>query len=169
MPDRKLRALFDVGSKRKFLLVVDETPESETALYYAARRAWRTGGQIALLYVIEPPEMTHWLGVEEAFREEQTNKARAVFRLSTRKLKNWGFDDLFVEEIIREGQTAEEIVKLIDEDGNIGILVLGAATDAKGPGPLVSLLAGGTKAGSFSIPITVVPGGLSIEEVAGLA
>ncbi len=168
MPDRKLRAVFETGRNRKFLVIVDESPEGETALYYAARRAQRTGGMLTLLYIIPPPEMTHWLGVEEAFREEQTNKARAVFRLLTRKLKNWGFETIRIEETIKEGQKAEEIMKLIDEDSDIGILVLGASTDPSGPGILVSTLAG-AKAGSFSIPITIVPGTLTLDEVAGLA
>ena len=113
--------------------------------------------------------MTHWLGVEEAFREEQHNKARAVFRLHSRKLKNWGFEDMLAEEIIREGHKAEEIVKLLEEDQDFGILVLGASTDPAGPGPLVSSLAAGSKAANFPIPITIVPGTLTFEEIKGLA
>lgn len=169
MPDRQLRDLFNGNRKRKFLVIVDESPEGETALYYAARRATKTGGRLALLYVIQPAEMTHWLGVEEAFREEQNNKARAVFRLLQRKLKGWGFEDMVAEEIIREGQKADEIMKLINEDQDFGILVLGASTDPSGPGPLVSSLAVGSKAGTFPVPITVVPGSLTIDEVKGLA
>jgi nucleotide-binding universal stress UspA family protein len=169
MGDRKLRDLFTDGHKRKFLVIVDESPEGETALLYAARRAQRTGGGLALLFVIQPPEMTHWLGVEEAFREEQYNKARAVFRLHTRKLKNWGFEQIVPEEIIREGQMAEEIVKLIEEDEDFGILVLGASADPDGPGPLVASLAAGAKAATFPIPITIVPGTLTLDEIKGLA
>ena len=132
MANHKPRHLFTPGHKRKFLVIVDESPEGETALYYAARRAERTGGGLALLFVIQPAYMGHWLGVEQAFREEQHNKARAVFRLRSRKLKNWGFEDMVPEEIIREGQMAEEIVKLIEEDQDFGILVLGASTDPVG-------------------------------------
>jgi nucleotide-binding universal stress UspA family protein len=169
MPPRKLRDLFIEGHKRTFLVIVDESPEGETALYYAARRARRTNGRLALLYVIPPPEATYWLGVEETFREEQINKARAVFRLNGRKLKNWGFEDIPADEYIREGQKADEILKLILEDEQIGVLVLGASTDPEGPGPLVSSLAVGAKAGNFPVPITIVPGTLSLEEVKGLA
>ncbi len=168
MTARKRRQLFEQGHKRKFLVIVDESPEMETALAYAVRRSQRTGGGLVLLYIIEPPEATHWLGVEAAFREEATTKALAVFRLCARKIHNWGFIDLVAEERIREGARTDEVMRLIEEDQDIGILVLGASTDPAGPGPLVASLAG-AKAGSFTIPITVVPGSLSLEEVEGLA
>lgn len=169
MPDRKTRHVFDKGHRRKFLVVVDETPECESALAFAASRAQRTKGGLALLYVVEPGDFQHWLGVEEIAREEGLNKAKAVFRLFQRKLKSMGFKKLEAEEIIREGKKDEEIVALIDEDEDMAVLVLGASKDPSGPGPLVSSLAAGKYAGEFPIPITIVPGDLSIEEIIGLA
>jgi len=167
---RRKREIYLEGHKRKFLVVVDETPECESALAFAASRAQRTRGQLALLYVIEPEdEAMHWLGVEDIAREEGQSKAKAVFRLFGRKLKAMGFEDLVPEEIVREGNKADEIPKLIEEDQDIGVLVLGASKDPSGPGPLVSSLAGGRLAGVFPTPITVVPGHLSIEEILALA
>lgn len=167
---RKKRPIYAEGHKRKFLVVVDETPECESALAFAASRAKRTKGHLALLYVIEPEDETlHWLGVEEVAREEGQSKAKAVFRLFGRKLKALGFEELEPEEIVREGSKAEEITKLIEEDEDIGVLVLGASKDPNGPGPLVSSLAGGKLAGMFPTPITVVPGHLSPEEILALA
>ena len=166
---RKLRKIFAEGHKRKFLVVVDETPECESALAFAASRAQRTGGQLALLYVIEPDVDFQWLAVEDVAREEGHNKARAVFRLFGLKLRAMGFDNLVPEEIVREGLKSEEITKLIEEDEDLGVLVLGASKDPSGPGPLVSTLAGGRFAGTFPVPITVVPGHLSIEEILALA
>src|SRR5665811_1381339 len=85
---RKKRQIFKEGHKRKFLVVVDETPECESALAFATSRTQRTHGQLALLYVIEPGvDFQHWLGVEEIAREEGHAKAKAVFRLFGRKLK----------------------------------------------------------------------------------
>ena len=167
---RKKREVYAEGHKRKLLVVVDETPECESALAFAASRAQRTHGQLALLYVIEPGvEFQHWLGIEEVAREEGLNKAKAVFRLFGRKLKAMGFEQLVPEEIVREGMKDEEITLLIEEDQDIGVLVLGASKDPSGPGPLVSTLAGGRLAGTFPVPITVVPGHLSIEEILALA
>lgn len=169
MPDRQIRTIFQEGHRRKFLVVVDEAPEVEAALAYAVRRARRTNGGLALLFVIEPPDFQHWIGVEEAYREEAYAKAKAVFRLYARKIKLWGYDDIEPEEIVREGTTAEQIKQLIEEDPDMGVLVLGASVNVEGPGPLVASLASGKNAGSFPIPITVVPGGLTLEEIEALA
>lgn len=167
---RRKREVHAEGHKRKFLVVVDETPECESALAFAASRAERTHGQLALLYVIEPGiDFQHWLGVEEVAREEGLNKAKAVFRLFGRKLRAMGFEKIVPEEIVREGMKPEEITKQIEEDQDIGVLVLGASKDPSGPGPLVSTLAGGRLASTFPVPITVVPGHLSIEEILALA
>ena len=134
-----------------------------------ASRAKRTKGSLALLYVVEPGDFQHWLGVEEIAREEGLSKARAVFRLFGRKLKSMGFEKLETEEIVREGMKDEQIISLIDEDEDIAILVLGASKDPSGPGPLISALAAGKYAGEFPIPITIVPGDLAHDEIKGLA
>lgn len=73
------------------------------------------------------------------------------------------------EEVIVEGKKVEQIMALIEKDEDVAILVLGAAVDNKGPGPLVSSLAAGTNAGQFPIPITIVPGGLTLEDIKAMA
>ena len=119
-----------------------------------------------MLYVIEPQDFQHWINVRQVQLEEETNKAKALFRLFRRKLNNAGYESVACEEVIREGKKVEEIRKLIDEDEDIAVLVLGASADATGPGPLVSSLAAGKAMGSFPIPITIVPGSLALEESA---
>ena len=60
----------DAHLPRKFLVVVDGTPESRAALRWAERRAHGNGGQLALLAVLEPGGFEHWLGVETLMKEE---------------------------------------------------------------------------------------------------
>lgn len=165
----KLRRSFESGHRRKFLLVVDESAEVESALYFAASRIAHTDGVIVMLYVIEPQDFQHWMGVRQVQVDEETNKARALFRLFKRKLGLAGFDKVVTEEVIREGNKAEKILELIEDDEDIALLVLGAATDVKGPGPLVSSLASGSHAGKFAVPITIVPGNLTLESIRALA
>lgn len=151
---------------RKFLVVVDETAECHCALKYASRRALHTGGGLTLLKVIEPAGFQHWLGVEQVMREEAQDEARAVLQRFAETAQ--GSTGITPELVIREGKTAEQVMDLIDEDEDISILVLGAGTEAEGPGPLVSMFAG-AMAGTFPIPVTIVPGDLSDDEIEALA
>ena len=164
----KKRRVFEQGHARKLLVVVDESPEVEGALFYAAGRALHTSAQVTLLYVIEP-ENQFWDAVRQAQLDEQTTKARALFRLFRRKLGNAGFDRVGIEEVIREGKLVDAILQQIEDDEDVAVLVLGAANETTGPGPLISTLAAGSTAGKFPIPITIVPGDLTIDEIQALA
>lgn len=166
----KKRRAFEEGHRRKFLVVIDDAPEVDSALFFAASRIEHTGGKLVLLYVIEPQEFQHWAGVRQVQLEEEQNKAKALFRLFRRKLNEGGFEDIETEEVVREGVKADEIVELIEDDEDISILVLGASTNPKqGPGPLVSTLATGSTAGTFPVPISIVPGNLGIDDLKTLA
>ena len=90
----KKRRSFEAGHARKFLLVVDESQEVESALYYAASRIAHSSGSLLMLYVIEPQQFQHWAGVRQVQIEEETNKARALFRLFRRKLHLVGFENI---------------------------------------------------------------------------
>ncbi len=168
-PNMKPRRSFETGHRRKFLLVIDESPEVESAVYYAASRVQRSAGSMVLLYVIEPGEYQHWVGVRQMQTEEETVKAKALFRLLRRKLGLAGFEGIEIEEVILEGELAPTIVKCIHDDEDIAILVLGAASGTKGPGPLVSSFASGEAAGGFPVPVTIVPGHLSLDDIKALA
>jgi len=165
----KQRRPFEEGHQRKFLVIIDDAPEVESAVFFAASRIARSGGQIVMLYVIEPQSFQHWAGVRQLQLEEETTKAKALFRMFRIKLNQEGFEDIKTEEVIAEGIKSEEIVNLIEEDEDISILILGASTDPnQGPGPLISSLAGGS-AVNFPIPMSIVPGTLTIEDLKTLA
>ena len=154
----------EAGHRRKFLAVADETPESERAIAYASHRARATGGAVVLLYVIEPGDFQHWLGVEQIMREEANAAAAAVLDGHATKVRERvGIEP---ELVVREGKPTDEIHKLIEEDQDIAILVLAAGNAKEGPGPLVTSVAG--KGAAFPIPVTVVPISLSDEEIESL-
>jgi nucleotide-binding universal stress UspA family protein len=62
------RSIRDEGHKRKFLAIVDSTPECGRAVSYAARRARSTSGAVALLYVVKSEDFGQWLGVGDIMR-----------------------------------------------------------------------------------------------------
>lgn len=162
------RKVFEAGHRRKILVVADESKEVEPALFYAACRSEHTNGGIVLMYVIEI-ENQFWGGIRQVQIEEQTTKAKAVFRLMRLKLAKEGLDKVQIEEVIREGKKVEQILKQIEADEDLAILALGAAVDNKGPGPLIAALASGNSAGQFPIPITIVPGGLTLDDIRAMA
>ena len=152
-------------AKRIFLVVVDASEEMSVALRFAARRAANTNGRVALLYVMEPADFQHWMAVEEKMREERREEAEHTLQeLAADVNKLTGEMPIIY---LREGKASDLIVELIKEEPEISILVLGAGTGKKGPGPLVSSLAG-KLSGKFPIPITVVPGNLSLEQIDAL-
>ncbi|MBL4740529.1 MAG: universal stress protein [Sneathiella sp.] len=148
--------------RSKFLVVVDNTPECKSAIRFACRRAWHVGGGVTLLFVIEPPEFQHWMGVEQAMREEAREEAEELLQKLAEEIQN---DTHLVPEFaIRDGYVKDELLSLIEEDPDIRILVLAASPDKAGPGPLIKSLVG-EMSGTFAIPITVVPGNLSDKQL----
>lgn len=161
------RQSYEPGHRRKFLAVVDETPECDRAVYYACRRAAHTQGGLVLLAVLELPGANQqWLGVADLMRAEAEDEARARLEKFSARAKQVA--DVTAECVIREGNKADCIAALIAEDRDIAILVLAAGTGKEGPGPLVSHLAS-SHAARFPVPVTVVPGGLTDEELDAVA
>ena len=154
------RRFREEGHKRKFLAVVDETPECMRAVQYAARRAGAIGNGLELVAVVAPGDFGHWLGVEELMLAEARERAEA--RLAEAVELAEASCDVEVTTCIRQGDRAAEVVKLIEEDRDIAIMVLAAGDSSEGPGPLVSSV---TSKAAFPIPVTIVPAALSDEEI----
>ncbi|QFS81881.1 Universal stress protein family protein [Roseivivax sp. THAF40] len=146
---------------RKFLVVLDDSRECLNAMRFAAMRASNTGGGVTILSVIPPDEFNHWIGVGDIMREEARERIEAHFEVFAKWMRDrQGVDP---ELVIREGEPVPEIIAQVNEDKEIGVLVLGAGSGKKGPGPLVTNLT--KNAGSLPVPITIVPGDLSKEEL----
>lgn len=146
---------------RKFLVVLDDSRECLNAMRFAAMRASHTGGGVQILSIIAPDEFNHWIGVGEVMREEARERIHAHFEVFAKWMRDK--QDVDPELVIREGEAVAEIISLVQDDPEIGVLVLGANSGKKGPGPLVTQLT--KNAGSLPIPITIVPGELSKERL----
>ena len=146
---------------RKFLVVLDDSRECLNAMRFAAMRAANTKAGVTILSVIPPDEFNHWIGVGDLMREEARERIHAHFEVFAKWMRDkQGVDP---ELMIREGEPVTEILAHVKSDRDIGVLVLGAASDKKGPGPLVTQLT--KNAGNLPIPITIVPGDLSKEQL----
>ena len=147
---------------RKFLIILDDTPEMLNAMRYAAIRAAKTGGGVEMLAVVSPEEFQHFMGVADVMRAEAHEKIEAHFQIfKDRMEKREGITPTLA---IREGDQLEMLIEHIKSDPEIGVLVLGAGVDKGGPGPLVSALTGRRMA-DLRVPITIVPGSMTKEEI----
>ena len=160
------RRSYESGHRPKFMVVVDKTPECARAVHFASRRAARTGASMVMLAVVDPPDNFEWIGVGEAMVEEAREEAEKWIEAAAREARSAA--GVEPEQVIRVGDRAEEIIRLIREDEDISFLVLAAGNSKDGPGPLVTTLAG-RAVSTFPVPIVIVPGGLTDEEIDALA
>ena len=157
------------SSRRKFLVVADDSPEFSAALRYACRRARSTGGCVALLKVIAPAEFEHWSGVREEIERQEREEAQALLRsLSAQVVAETGLPP---ELIVETADSVRAALKhVIAADPAIKILVLATSTAGRGPGPLISAIAKeGVGFSGRKLPVTVVPGDLTDAELDALA
>ena len=146
---------------RKFLVILDDSRECLNAMRFAAMRAAHTGGGVQVLAVIPPEEFNHWIGVGEIMRAEARERIEVHYEVFAKWMRDK--QDVKPELVIREGEPVAEILAQIEEDGEVGVLVLGASAEKGGPGPIVTDLS--RRFGSLPVPLTIVPGEISKEKL----
>jgi nucleotide-binding universal stress UspA family protein len=148
---------------RKFLVVIDKTPECQVALRFATRRAQHTGGRVTLMCAAAPGEFQQWRGVEEIMKDEAHAEAEALLHASAKVVND--LSGILPELVIPYGTVTECLGKLLKEDKDISILVLASGPGKEGPGPLVAMFGSAVQA----IPVTIVPGTFTADQIDALA
>src|SRR5690349_18238201 len=150
------------GPGRVFLVVIDDTPELKAAIRYACLRAKKTSGRVAMLHVTAQEGVQEWIGVSRLIKEEARQQAEALMQKMAAEVQK--VSGAMPVLYFREGERRDEVMKLIDEEPSISILVLGASTGPKGPGPLVQALTS-KFVGKLRVPVTIVPGKLTADDI----
>jgi nucleotide-binding universal stress UspA family protein len=154
-----------VDRPRKFVVVVDDTPECRRALRFAGGRAAHTvGGQVMLLHVMPPQDFIQWGAVQE--RMEAEARAEAEVLLAALADEVAAATGVRPDMVVRAGKPVDAIMGLLKEDPGIFGLVLGASASGA-PGPLVDFFSGDV-AGSLPCPLIIVPGGLDEDKLDAL-
>ena len=151
--------------RRVFMVVVDNSEELHQALYFACMRAKSINGRVALMHCITPAEFQHWIGVGEIMENEAREEAEQLLKEQSELVHDLTGEYPTVH--LREGSSPQQVIELINEEPDISVLVLGANTQGENVGPLVSYLTSRGMA-QCRVPITVVPGNLSDEELDNL-
>mgnify|MGYP000881337536 FL=1 len=146
---------------RIFLVVIDDTEELKPALEYACLRAKRSNGRVAMLYVIPPVEFEHFMFVGDVMREDRRKDAEALLQSYASRIHELSGKMPIIH--LREGDRREELLKFLENE-TVHVLVIGADTGKGGPGPLISSLMG-KDLRRVHVPITIIPGILSSDEI----
>lgn len=150
---------------RKFLVLLDESPECQNAMRFAAMRASSTSGVVVVLAIIPPEAIQHGIGVAELMRQEAEDRITSQYQLFARWMRDTqGIDP---ELVIREGDPTAQLLAHLESDDEIGVLVLGAAAGKAGPGPIVSRIL--RDLSSLPCAITLIPGDLSRERLEAIS
>ncbi len=147
---------------RKFLVILDDSPEMLNAMRFAAIRASKTGGAVEMLAVISPEDFQHFMGVADVMRAEAMEKIEAHFEVFRDRMERR--EGVTPSLKVREGDWVDAILQHIASDPEIGVLVLGAGADKAGPGPIVTALTS-RRIGELTIPLTIVPGAMSKDQI----
>lgn len=154
-----------VPGEVKFLVCVDRRPQTRVAVRYACRRAKTTGGSVSLLHVIEPPEFQHWVAVGDVMEDERRAEAEQLLQDLSSDVNEWA--GVLPELCVREGDIGDEILAQVEEDPTVEVLVVGAAPPDDSGFSLITFLAG-KLVGRLSIPLVIVPGNLSDEQIVNM-
>ena len=150
---------------RFFLVVVDETEELHQALHFACARAKSIDANIALVYVITPNDCGLWASVIALMGEEAREQPEELIKSYSDYANRFTGKTPLV--YIREGETTDQILQLIEEEEQICQLVLGANTKSDSAGPIVNYITG-KGAARCKIPVVIVPGNLTDAQIEAL-
>ena len=149
------------------LVIADESEEFPDALIYAGLLAKRTGWRLLMLRVIEPSDPAPWALITDEMRRQ----ARAAAESLTQRFaaEAWAECGVTAEPLLRDGDLKPELRKLLEQDHSIKLVVLASASGPGGPGPLVAQLGKSAGLGNRAVPVLVVPGALTRDEIRALA
>ena len=100
-----------------FLVVIDGTPECESAVRYAARRSELAEKELFVIVAIDNQKETHWLGVERKIIEEEQNTKLLIDELQ-RNISSFSKVNISYE--ILHGSKISIVNEIIKDKSDIG-------------------------------------------------
>lgn len=146
---------------RKFLVLLDDSRECLNAMRFAAMRAANTGGAVVILAVIPAEDIQHGFGVADLMRAEAQERIEAHYEVFAKWMRSR--PGVEPELVIREGDGADQLMRLVAEDPEIGIIVLGLNSEKTAHNPVLTRIL--RDAAVLNVPVTLVPGDLSKERL----
>lgn len=155
------------SSAGTFLVCVDAREESLVALRFACLKASKSGATIKMLHVIPPSDMQGLLGVTERMRQERQQEAQATLARWREAVQEYGPASLLSE--VREGPVGDEVLHSVQQDVEVNIVILGVAPASQGNRGKLSGWLAGQLGNRLLVPLVLVPGNLTDQQLEALA
>tara|TARA_S200000501_G_scaffold259910_1_gene243834 strand:+ start:48040 stop:48513 length:474 start_codon:yes stop_codon:yes gene_type:complete len=152
-----------VKLKEIFLAVFDGTDECKSAVRYAARRAKINNAGLLIVATVDTAEFTYWLSINNKMINDIEKESRKALEELAIDIKS--YSDISCDYVIEHGSKLDVVKNLIKLDNSISLLILASNKKDKNPGVLVETISGE----GYSIPVVVIPGNLSNNDVDKLA
>ncbi|AMW34003.1 universal stress protein [Haematospirillum jordaniae] len=147
---------------RGFLVLIDETPEIQAVIRYVAWRAYNEAARITLLSVAPSSEQTDWIFVGSRIRYDSVQQAEERLQRAAAEIHR--ISGVFSQLILREGDTLQEVLSVLDEYRDITIMVTASRPHGEGMAPLIQAVT----ATSLPVPVTIIPGFLTPVDIDAL-
>lgn len=157
----------EATAKHTLLVCMNDKQHTETALRFACARAKRTNATVEMLCVIDPVDYNTLFSVGDMIREDRKAAARKRMReLATQMEQEYGMQP---ELQLHVGNIVEEIVRTVGENKTISMIIMGVATDGSSAksGLLQQMVQ--SLGHEYLIPLLMVPGNLTNDQITALA
>ena len=149
-----------MNEDRYILVIADGSNEMKVALDYACARSKKTSRKIIIATFIKPLDVLTTQGVTEIMKNEAREEAESLLNEAANIVKESTKEIPILH--TREGELIPELMKLIEEEQGINVLVLASNANEKekNPGPIINSLLS-KEMSNLRIPVMIVPGNLS--------
>ncbi|MEQ1789941.1 MAG: universal stress protein [Rickettsiales bacterium] len=155
-----------IESNRKYLVCVDGRNECRVALRLACMKVIARTGQIILLHIVPPVDFQTLGSIADRMRVERLREGEALLaNLGAEAQESFGINPTL---LLLEGSAGDKIIETVTNDPNIIILVLGITQQQNsGLGKLSAWLAGQLN-NTLLVPMLMVPGNLTDQQLSTL-
>ena len=140
--------------KPNYLVCVSDEKHSEAALRFTCNLAKQNKGTVTLLHIIEPSDFQSLGAIADKIRTKQHDESQELLSVVAEKVKKK--HSVMPAIIVREGLIEDEIIKVVQEDKSITMLIAEASpSNSKTSKTIPSLVA--SVGNKLSVPVLIVP------------
>ena len=145
-----------------YLIVANNNEEFALSLRYTARLAAANNAHVGILATIDEQEFQHWQNVENMMRRELRDKTEKEVWTIAKKVQSLNGQIPVI--YVREGKSEDAVLKTLEEEPNIKMIILTGSVASGGPGKLVDYF---TSKGlsKLKVPLVLVPGNIQTHEI----